>query len=250
MKNKTVVIGVVSIFLLTSLAALPGLGMKIIGTEGIYDDIITVEPAEPNGNFEWYVTPVDVTFHAEDDIRLAYIYYKVTTDGMEEPEWTEVDIRDEQTARYDLTITIDYDGIHHAHFYAVDHVDNVGPVHSSSWIKIDMTSPTVTELQKEKVDILGSVIIFTAVADDATSGIHTVKFYVDGGTEPINEDASEPYQWTYELIDWIDTGIQHTVTSEAYDYAGNSASKSASTSRSGSALLFHFAFLFMFLHKK
>ena len=62
----------------------------IIKTVETLDGTITINPAEPNGNFEWYITPVYVTFHAEDDIRLAYIYYKVTTEEQTDPNWTQV----------------------------------------------------------------------------------------------------------------------------------------------------------------
>jgi hypothetical protein len=237
----------ISIFTLASLSSVLGLNINNIGNEGLKDDRITIEPAEPNGDFEWYVTPVYVTFRAEDDIRLAYIYHKVITEGMEEPDWSEVDIREEETALYDLTITIDFDGIHTAHFYAVDHEDNVGPVHSSERIKIDTTSPTITKIQKEKIRL--GQIKFIAVANDDMSDIYRIQFYLDN--EPVGEDTQEPYEWLYELIDWINKGIRHTVTAEAYDYAGNSASKSASTPIIYSRInhLFHDALIIRFLEK-
>ena len=121
-------------------------GTTIIKIVGTLDGSITINPAEPNGNFEWYITPVNVTFHAEDDIQLAYIYYKVTTKGQEDPNWTQVDIRNEHTAKYDLTITINKDGVHTASFYAVDHVGNIGPVHTSDWIKITDFSGSIPQL--------------------------------------------------------------------------------------------------------
>jgi len=198
-------------------------GNAIIKTVGTLDGSITINPAEPNGNFEWYITPVNVTFHAEDDIQLAYIYYKVTTKGQEDPNWTGVDIRNEHTAKYDLTITINKDGVHTASFYAVDHVGNIGPVHSSDWIQIDMTSPEVS-LNKEKISFYE--IKFTADATDITSGIHTVIFYADDNTEPANEDTTFPYEFIWNGIG------NHTITAKACDFAGNEAITQMITSKS------------------
>ena len=198
-------------------------GTTIIKTVGTLDGSITINPAEPNGNFEWYITPVNATFHAKDDIRLAYIYYKVTTKGQGDPNWTKVDIRNEHTAKYNLTITINKDGFHTANFYAVDHVGNIGPVHSSDRIKIDMTPPKVI-LSKEKISFYE--IKFTADATDITSGIHTVKFYIDDNNEPANEDTTSPYQFI-----WSGMG-NHTIKAKACDYAGNEAVTKMSTSKS------------------
>ena len=198
-------------------------GTSIIKTVGTLDGSITINPAEPNGNFEWYITPVKVTFHAEDDIQLAYIYYKVTTKGQEDPKWTQVDIRNESTAKYNLTITINKDGDHTASFYAVDHVGNIGDIHSSGFIKIDMTLPEVS-LSKEKISFYE--IKFTADATDITSGIHTVKFYVDDNTEPANEDTTSPYEFIWRGIG------NHKITAKACDFAGNEAITEISTSKS------------------
>jgi len=198
-------------------------GTTIIETVATFDGSITINPAEPNGNFEWYVTPVYVTFHAEDDIQLAYIYYKVTTGGQADPNWTKFDIRNEHTAKYNLAIKINIDGVHTASFYAVDHVGNIGPIHTLDWIKIDMTSPQVG-LSKEKISFYE--IKFTADAIDTTSDIHTVKFYVDDSTEPANEDTTFPYEFI-----WSGIG-NHTMTAKACDFAGNEAFTTMSTSKS------------------
>ncbi|VVB60945.1 Uncharacterised protein [uncultured archaeon] len=187
------------------------------------DNRITINPAEPNGNFEWYITPVYVTFHAEDDIQLAFIYYKVTTQGQADPNWTQVDIRNEHTAKYNFTITINNDGVHTASFYAVDHVGNIGPVHTSGWIQIDLTIPELS-LSKEKISF--SEKKFTADATDITSGIHTVMFYVDDFTDPAYEDTIFPYEFL-----WSGIG-NHTITAKTYDFAGNEAITELSTSKS------------------
>jgi hypothetical protein len=205
-------------------------GNIIIKTVGTLDGSITIDPVEPNGNLEWYITPVNVTFHAVDDIQLAYIYYKVTIKGQEDLNWTQVDIRNEHTAKYNLTITINKDGIHTASFRAVDHVGNNGPVHTLDWIKIDMTSPEVS-LSKEKISFYE--IKFTADATDITSGIYTVKFYADDNTEPANEDTTFPYEFIWNGIG------NHTIIAKACDFAGNEAITKMSTSKSSDFILKH-----------
>jgi len=183
------------------------------------DGIITLDPEDPNGKCGWYVTPVKVTFHAHDNLRLHYIYWRVITNDVEDP-FTKVDIRDEKTANYDLTITLSEDGRHIVEFYAVDHVNNTGPIHSSKEIKIDMTLPTVT-LTKEKIKI--TTYKFTANVDDATSGFFAIEVYLDDVFQRAYM-GSLPYVWSWRM------GIEkHTVKVIAYDYAGNTASSSTST---------------------
>jgi hypothetical protein len=221
MKNKIITIGILGVFLL-SITALPSIGMK---TVSLPDPSITVEPAEPDGNFEWYVSPVRVTFHAEDDIRLGYIYYKVVTEGMEEPEWTMVDVLDEWISQYDLSIIIHWDGKHTAHFYAEDHVHNIGPVHTSDRIQIDMTSPEVA-LAKEKVGLGLIEIKFTATVSDAMSGVYVTKFYIDNSPEPVFERVE------LTTVEFIWSKIEHggeNIKAEVVDIAGNTESITMST---------------------
>jgi len=223
MNKKILKVFIIYMILCFALLGINVSSSTIIKTVETLDGTITINPAEPNGNFEWYITPVYVTFHAEDDIRLAYIYYKVTTEGQTDPNWTQVDIRNENTRKYNLTIKIDIDGVHTANFYAVDHVGNIGPIHTSHWIQIDMSFPEVN-LSKEKISLYE--IKFTADATDTTSGIHTVKFYIDNVTEPANEDTTPPYEFIW-------SGIRnHTITTKVYDFAGNEASTKLSTPKS------------------
>jgi hypothetical protein len=223
MNKKTLKLFIISVSICIAFISSNVSGTIIIKTVGTLDDRITINPAEPNGNFEWYITPLNVTFHAEDDMQLAFIYYKVTTIGQADPNWTKVDIRNKQTAKYNETITINKDGIHNASFYAVDWVGNIGPVHTLNWIQIDMTPPKVS-LSKEKISFYE--IKFTVNATDSTSGIYTVKFYIDDNTEPAHEDTTFPYEFIW-------TGIgNHTITAKAFDFAGNEAFTTKSTSKS------------------
>lgn len=193
---------------------------NLFTTAETFNGSITINPAEPNGNHDWYITPVDVTFHAEDNIQLAYIYYIVTTEDQTNLNWTQVDIRNQHTATYDLTIPINKDGVHIAIFYSIDHIGNIGPTHVSDLIRIDMSPPKVS-LRKEKISF--DEMKFMANASDRTSDVYTVKFYVDDKIETVNEDTTLPYEFY-----WIGIGI-HTIVAKAYDFAGNEASNEKTT---------------------
>lgn len=229
MKKNILVIGIVSIFLLSSFAVFPGVGMETAETEKSLDGSITLDPAEPTGRFWWYVTSVKVIFHAHDPPHdssgLYCIKYRVITGGGDvNPEW-ETHYIDEYCTDYDFDdVILSEDGIHIVEFQAADGFlkgkpINWGDVHSSPKVRIDMTPPTVT-VTKEKINIFK--YIFSASVDDATSGdFGVVEFFLDGELQ--TADSQLPYEWI-----WSGFG-KHSVEVKAYDVAGNSASGSNST---------------------
>jgi hypothetical protein len=185
------------------------------------DPAITIKPSEPTGNFNWYITPVNVSFYTSDpppSSGLDYIKYRIITEGENEnPDWITYDIT-EYCTWYNLTITLTNDGKHIMEFYAADNVGNIGSVHNSEEIKIDRTHPEIA-LTKEKTSLLA--VQFTAEVQDTVSGIYTVQFYVDG--ELAYEKTSEPYEYLWQ-------GFQNqTVTATAFDHAGNQASTEMGT---------------------
>lgn len=116
-----------------------------INTYGRFlDDIITLNPSEPNGEHDWYVSPVEVTFHAKEGpgaSGLKYIYYQIN-----EGSWITHEIPGAYPNlpdEYDFSIIIDVDGWYVVSFKAEDWVGNVGPTHSVEF-KIDMEPPTVS----------------------------------------------------------------------------------------------------------
>jgi hypothetical protein len=179
----------------------------------------TLDPADPDGNFGWYKSPVTITLSAEDNVKVAAIYYRI--DG---GPWK----------TYTAPFTIDVDGEHTVDFYAVDEVGNPSDIGTVSF-KIDHTAPTVSitfptagyiylfgkELFKNPLG--GTVIIggitFQASASDATSGIDYVTFAIDGMTY---EKATSPYEIFWHKFDLLPA--KYTLTVSAYDIAGNKAS--------------------------
>jgi len=178
----------------------------------------TLDPATPDGNFDWYKSPVTITLTATDNVEVAAIYYRI--DG---GPWK----------TYTVPITIDVDGEHTVDFYAVDEVGNPSDTGTVSF-KIDKTAPTVSitfptagyiylfgkELFKNPFG--GTIIIggitFQASASDATSGLDYVTFEVDGMTY---EKATSPYEIWWHKFDLLPH--KYTLTVSAYDVAGNKA---------------------------
>ena len=220
MKKKIICIGIISMFLLTSLMALQGVGINIAVTADSLDDSITLDPVHPN-EFGWYNTPVDVTFHAKEgegpgtQSGLKYIYHKIN-DGT----WIMHEIPGKYPdlpLEYDYTITIDADGEFTVYFYAVDYVGNIGSLHQSPTIKIDTTPPSIT-LSKDEIKF--GEVKFIADADDATSGIYYVAF----DSEPTGELPNLPYTDTTSPYEWLFTGIHnYMIKATVYDHAGNHA---------------------------
>jgi len=65
MKNKKIIIFLS--FLITLLLLItPIFNAEIIINQSFYDDTITVDPENPTGDHGWYISPVEVTFHAHD----------------------------------------------------------------------------------------------------------------------------------------------------------------------------------------
>ena len=74
MRKKKITIGIVCFFLIASFLLSPRFGANITVTQVFLDGSITIDPMNPNGNNGWYVTPVDVTFHAHDPHKIVVAY--------------------------------------------------------------------------------------------------------------------------------------------------------------------------------
>lgn len=230
MKGKKFSIGsIVTVFLLILISPAMAEAHCLLQSDFFHemkvsDPSITIDPLNPTGNFDWYINPVNVSFYTIDPAPssgLDYIKYRIITQGQNEnPQWITYDIT-EYTTSYNLTITLSIDGRHNVEFYAADKVGNIGVIHSTDLIKIDMTPPEIS-LTKDRLSIYQ--IKFTANANDITSEIYTVKFYLD--EELIFESTTSPYEYI-----WTGLG-NHTISAKGFDYAGNEANTQMSTSKS------------------
>jgi hypothetical protein len=161
----------------------------------------TITPATPDGLNDWYISDVTLDFTADDGIEVwqsgvDYIEYKVDTAG-----WVSGN-----------TVTVTTDGLHTVQYRAVDEVGNVESATSVDF-KIDKTKPTV-DLTWSSPDNVN--VDFVADADDATSGMDYVEFYLNLGL--MFTDNSDPYEWS---IVWSPSLKTAVFTAKAFDMAGH-----------------------------
>jgi len=153
---------------------------------------------------DWVVGDVNITLIPDPDDIMA-VYYK-----LDDGEWT----------LYNDFVVVSEDGFHSFWWYIIDDMGYTSDPDSISF-KIDQT-PSMIELTKEKIGV--NKIKFIANANDDTSGVDKVEFYVEGMLE--STVSSPPYEWIWK--GWRNV----KVTAMVYDNAGNSNSSSMYTWRS------------------
>ncbi|MCK5261363.1 MAG: hypothetical protein KAJ44_04210 [Thermoplasmatales archaeon] len=168
------------------------IGMSVIPSTGnrvSFDDITppvttcTLNPPEPNGDNGWYVSDVEVTLNATDDISGVNVtYWRI--DGGASQIYTE-------------PINVTTDGEHWVQYRSIDYAGNVEDWKSVEF-KIDQTKPQI-ELYWESYKVDGIwYVIFTPYCGDATSGIDRVEFYKNDLL--MHTDNESPYEWNYPPI--------------------------------------------------
>jgi hypothetical protein len=149
------------------------------------------------GNDGWYVSDVQIIIHPPPGI--GPVYYRIN-----DMDWCE----------YITPIIVDSDGLFTIY---VSYIDEDGdPLLFSADFKIDKTPPYVTvTIQRD-----GYLVLVSVIAEDVTSGVVFVEFYLDGML--IGNCTVEPYEFSYK----VSLFTEHTSTVIVYDAAGNSASVS------------------------
>ncbi len=209
-------------------------------SEGWYVDDVTVvakldeTPPETTctisgtiGENNWYVSNVQVTLTAVDDYSgVKNIYYKLDGGG--------------QTT-YTSSIAVSDNGVHTVEYWSDDNIGNTEMPHGSESFKIDTVDPIVNITKPDigiywrdhKIwplikwslfnwtpPIIIRDITVIAVADDGTSGVDYVEFYVDDILMSTN--VSEPFEWNWDERVFF----THVIKVIAYDEAGNTNSLS------------------------
>lgn len=144
------------------------------------------------GENGWYISDVTVGF-AYNPEEVLEIHYSINGGTWQQ---------------YYGAFTISEDGTYNIEWYWID---REGKRHDEPdfRFKIDQTPPTIKLTKKSGS---GNQVIFTATANDPTSGVERVEFYLDDELQDTVYD--EPYQWT-----WTGT-TSHLVYAIAYNYAG------------------------------
>ncbi|MEV1328560.1 ThuA domain-containing protein [Micromonospora costi] len=160
---------------------------------------VAVDPAAPNGQDGWYVSPVTVSATASDDrpgpVGITY----AVGDG----EWSDY--------REPVRLT---DGRHALRFRAVDGAGNTSPEQAVS-VQVDATAPVVSfgGVTDGGSYPLGKALPITASAKDPASGVASVVVRLDG--RPVTAAVAP-------------TAGTHRVTAVATDKAGNEVESAAS----------------------
>src|SRR5438309_1698122 len=151
-----------------------------------------------SGTGSWFVSSVGVTVSATDS-QSGVATIQVRTDG---GAWQ----------LYTSPVTVAGDGTHTLDYYATDVAGNVESTHSVS-VKIDTVFPA--SLSQIAGTPAGSgylsPVTVTLSASDATSGVQSISYRIDGGA-----------QWTYSAPFRVAGNGTHVVEYHAVDQAGNS----------------------------
>jgi len=199
--SKTLVVGVIVLFL--GISVQPAFANNDDTTPPV--TVHTLDPPEPDGNNGWYVSDVNVTLTATDDMSgVKEIRY--TING-----WSEHIIPGDNGSFIILgageDILIEY--------WAIDNAGNVETKNDLE-LDIDKSVPEVSlSFSYSGNRWLGWKYNFTATATDDISGMDRVEFYFNNDLQEIVTGPGPIYIWTLSYC--IKPGIYRAT---AYDKAG------------------------------
>ena len=215
--KKVLVIGVILLFLGVSVTSSLGISNSIDDTTPPVTTC-TLDPPEPNGWGNWYISDINVTLNATDDMSgVKEIHYRIA-----EGEW--------EVQAGDLVIFIlDHDCLINSsiEFYAIDFADNQEETKIVDGIYIDQLPPNI-ELTYEIIGgnpCQGWDILITVGVTDDCSGIGAmvrIEFDLNDVLQEIVTGPGPIYQWGFKY--W--GGLKITVgVFCCCDNAGNYAYK-------------------------
>ncbi len=159
----------------------------------------SLDPATPNGDNGWYVSPVEVWMNASDDYGVKNVSYRVDDDG-----WHTIPANT-------TTFSVSTDGNHTVYLKATDLVGNAND--TSFTLKVDRTPPAVqatvngTEIEE---NVCRDNVTINITADDAVSGLDSIEYRLD-------DTGWKDYSRNFSVTD----PGNHTLLYRAVDRAGN-----------------------------
>jgi hypothetical protein len=173
---------------------------------------ISLDPAAPNGNNNWYITPVTASFTVTDpdtDPQNITTYYNINGFGIEtyDPAFPPVI----SSNRPDNFIE----------YWSNDSINEEFPHHRVEGIKIDSTVPMITLYKPAYIISPGSATINGSATDYASgSGIDRVKISLNEETifdTLYNGESPIWFEWNFTA----DRGENYDIFVEVWDTAGN-----------------------------
>ncbi len=154
--------------------------------------ICILDPTMPDGDNGWYISNVEVTLNATDDISGVNVtFYRINEDV-----WI----------KYSEPFLLENEGYYLIEFYSIDNVGNKEEVKSTE-VQVDKTKPEIL-LHWEAYQDGGKIYIeFTAECDDATSGMNRVEYYKDGVLKKIITGSKPEYYWDMPWAKYPITGV-------------------------------------------
>ena len=207
MKKTVLILGIICV----------SVGLSINPTNAVLnsDDITppetnyTLDPPTPNGCNGWYISEVNVTLNATDDMSgVKEIYYRIA-----EGEWINC------SGDYVLFL-VDYDCLEGLiEFYSVDFVGNQEEIKSFN-IDMDQLPPECnSKYDKQKIND-SWLFIFDFSCWDNCSGVTRVEFLLNGVLQDTVTGPGPEYSWKF----LYSGGLKITITMRGCDMAGNCVS--------------------------
>jgi len=172
-----------------------------------------LDPEQPDGENNWFISEITVTVDAVDCCDPPYI-----GSGVKEIKYKVNGVEGSISGDHG-TIMLEDDGVHLVELWAIDNAGNEEAQHHTFEVAIDTGDPSIDLIYEAYEEDDGWHVDFTALASDDTSGIDKVEFYIGSSLEGTLTEA--PFVWS---IAWEDGYETTTFKATAYDNAGNSAS--------------------------
>jgi hypothetical protein len=125
---------------------------------------------------------------------------------------------------FNYSWTPTWDSIHLLEVVAYDSAGNEG-WSGRVYVTVDNTPPSASISSPTNGSTVSGTVTVNATASDATSGIGSVRFYLDGTNKAT--DSSPPFSWTWDSS--ASSSGSHTLGVEVTDMLGNTSSRSSIT---------------------
>ena len=158
--------------------------VKIDGTRPKTD--CTFSPSSPDGENDWYISPVTITLESNDATSgVEWIKYCTDSDSWQTHPGSEV------------SFTVSNDGLHYITYYAKDKVGNEEEQKISNFFLIDSTKPSASISINSGAEYTNSrsVTLYLSCSD-ATSGVKDCRYKNEGESWASWESCSLTKSWT------------------------------------------------------